>query len=31
LLWNKDENLEILNYSCRHINAVVKDMAGQPI
>jgi hypothetical protein len=31
LLWNKEENLEIFSYSRRHINAVVKDMAGQPI
>jgi hypothetical protein len=31
LLWYKEDNLEIFNYSRRHINVVVKDMGGQPI
>jgi len=30
LLWNVVDNLEIYNYSRRHINAIVKDCQGQP-
>jgi hypothetical protein len=28
LLWNEDMGLEIQNYSCRHIHAIVKNPAG---
>jgi len=30
LLWRGEDNLEIYNYSRRHINAVVKDDEGHP-